>query len=298
MTATRIPEHLRIQLTHAGAQVVADGERLRLLHIKGPAVDPRLWRRDGEHRTPRSSTDADFIVHPDDAARMLARLVSNGFTVVTRFSTGSAFEHAASLWHEQLGWIDLHRRYPGIGLDARLAFEVLWHSRSTVRLANIECAVPNVGAQRLILLTHAARSGGATHPDVKAAWTDATPSERADVLALASRLDAHLALAAVVGNLDEFSDHPEYALWRHFASGDQSRLLEWRARIKAAPTTRSALRIAGQALVVNRDALAMQLHRRPTTTEVASEFFRRLGSVGIEVTRAARRRVNGRRRGR
>lgn len=53
-----------------------------------------------------------------------------GWSTVTTFETGSAFEHAASLWHTALGWVDVHRIFPGITADPDAAFDELWRDRS------------------------------------------------------------------------------------------------------------------------------------------------------------------------
>ena len=58
-----VPIHIRVHLTHALLQHVADAEGIRLLHVKGPAVHPDLLLRDGDGEPlPRHSTDADVLV--------------------------------------------------------------------------------------------------------------------------------------------------------------------------------------------------------------------------------------------
>ena len=105
-------------------------------------------------------------------------MIKHGWSVVTRFETGSIFEHAASLWHTQLGYVDLHRRFPGVDLDAEAAFDVLWSERLERHIAHQPCPVPSTDGQRLILLLHAARGGGVRHPDAQLLWRAPVPTNR------------------------------------------------------------------------------------------------------------------------
>lgn len=287
-----MPTWPRVHLAHAAAQVSAEDIGARLLHIKGPALDPALLPRlDGRVR-PRSSSDADLLVEPGRAADLVDALTRHRFELVTHFETGSAFEHAACLWHEKLGWVDVHRRFPGFGVPAAEAFDRLWSQRQLIRIAGYPCAAPSLLAQRLVLLLHAARGGGVHTADLALAWADATADERLAVSALARDLGAEVGLAAATGGLDAYRDHPEYELWRHFSTGERSRTGEWWARLKAAPDARTALRLASRAVRVNTDALAMRLRRRPTRAEVVREFGHRLWTSAGELAR----RFPGRRR--
>ncbi len=254
---------VRVHLAHAVVQAVADDCGADILHVKGPAIDPRISAQR------RTSTDADVIVRPAHVMTYLATLQERGWELRTSFQTGSAFEHAASLWHQQLGWVDVHRQFPGIEVDPAEAFDILWRDSAPASIAHRACRVPGLDAQRLILLIHAARSHRPR--DVEAAWS----AERAGIKELARELRAEVALAAVTGNLDDFADRPTYLLWRHFSSGSGSRLDEWRARLKAAPSRRAALRLVFRALEVNTDHLAMRLGHQPSRAEVAQEYVKR-----------------------
>lgn len=285
-----MPAWPRVQLAHAAAQASAEDSGVRVLHIKGPALDPSLLSRPGGKVRPRGSSDADLLADPEGAGRLIAALRRHRFELVTHFETGSAFEHAASLWHEKLGWVDVHRRFPGFGIPARDAFEELWQGRQPIHIAGYPCAAPSPTAQRLILLLHAARGRGVHTADVALAWDHASAEEKAAVSALAHTLSAEIGLAAAIGDLDDYAGHPEYDLWRYFSAGERSRIGEWRARLKAAPDAAATLRLLGRAMRVNTDALAMQLHRRPTRTEVVREFAHRLWLGVRELSGRMRRR--------
>lgn len=275
MSVPVMPVQLGVQLTHATAQVIAEDIGVRLLHIKGPALDTTLLQRVDGRPQERRSSDADILAHPADTDRFLYALQQHRFELVTHFETGSAFEHAASLWHEQLGWLDVHRRFPGLGIAAGTAFERLWSDHQVVMIGGYRCATPSLVAQRLILLLHAARGGGARRGDVTAAWTDASEQERAAVAVLAEQLSARVGLAAATGDLESYADHPEYELWRHFSTGEENRLGEWRARFRAAPNQCERLRLVLRAARVNKDAMTMRMHRAPTKAEVVREYGRR-----------------------
>ena len=296
-----IPVGLRVHLAHATVQAIADEGGVDLLHIKGPAVAPELLPYRAEaldngtesgRRQARMSTDADVLVRLAHVDAFMAGLAQHHWQIVTRFATGSAFEHAASLWHTQLGYVDVHRRFPGIRLDAEEAFARLWEERQTVEIAHRPIATPSVDAQRFILLLHAARGGGLTHPDARRLWTEADEAARASSAELAARFDAEVAFAAATGRIADYAGDPTADIWRIFASGaNPTRLDEWRARFRATRGPVPRLRLAARALLVNTDHLGMELGRPPTRAEVVAEYLNRARHGVTEVTGLAGRGV-------
>jgi hypothetical protein len=267
---TAVPPQVRVAMAHAAVQYLATRANTDLLHIKGPALDRDLtW--DG-----RSGTDADILVRPAHLPRLLELLAACSWVQMDSFQTSSSFEHSATFRHENWGYVDVHRYIPGIALDPSKAFDVLWEERKTRMIAGHGCAVPSGPAQILILVLHAARSGGSKRgqDDVKASWGAASSAARLQVLDLVSRLDAHVGFSVIEGNLERYRSAPDYPLWK-VASEGGTRFDEWRARVKAAPSRRAALRVALRAPLVNVDHLAILLGRKPTRLEVAKEFFRR-----------------------
>lgn len=283
---TRAPEpgvETRLFFGHAAAQVVAAELGVRLVHIKGVALDPAL--RKGRH-----STDADLLVAPADLPRMQQGLVAGGWRLTMGFEAGSPFGHAETYEHEHWGHLDLHRAFPGINLDPAAAFDLLWEQGHEVELAATRCRVPSVPAQRLILLLHAARSGGVGHTnrDIAVAWDDAPPGQRRQVTELATRLDARLALAAALGNLDDYKTARGYRLWRAVSRGG-TRFEEWRGRIEAASGLGERMRLMTRAVLVNVPHLAAVLGRQPTSVEIVREFFARpLRGIREQVARLRR----------
>lgn len=288
-----LPTAIRVHLAHAAIQAIATSCSADILHIKGPALDASLLPTrtltdplsggSFSEAVPRQSTDADVLVRPSHVARLMGVLSQHGWSIVTRFETGSAFEHAASLWHLTLGYVDVHRRFPGVQLPPEAAFDKLWAERHTVELAHAECCVPSVEAQRLILLLHAARGGGLRHPDAQLTWLSTSDEQQARTLALASEFRADVALAAATGRLDDYPDDPSTPLWRLFSEGHQpDRVMEWRARLQAETRLLGKARLLARSLLVNTDHVSMRLGRPVTLREIVSEYGRRFSRAARE----------------
>ena len=284
-----IPLVLRTRLAHATLQAVADDCGADILHIKGAAVHASLRpaREDAaqdataeERALTRVSADADVLVRPAHLGRFLAALKQYGWQGRTRLYSGGAVEHSVDWWHPELGGADIHVRFPGIQISADRAFAVLWRGRRSQEIAHQPCTVPSLDAQRLVLLLHAARNGGARSPDVEQSWTAASACEQARVCALAASLRAEVALAGATGRLDEYANRPEYDLWRLLALPDADVFDLWVAMVKAAPTTLDRANAVMYALRVKADRVERGLHRRASPIEV-------LGAHGDRIRRGA-----------
>ncbi len=272
-----IPTPERLQLTHAAIQFVCEVEGARALHIKGPALHTELLQLQDGQPVPRSSTDADVLVEPRLARRVMQSLMKQGWRRVASFETGSPFGHAACVWHDKLGYADIHRSFPGIGLRPNDAFDRFWHDRTAIQLGHRVCYVPSLEHQRLVLLLHAARSGDPGVADVEAAWHRPDDEVRSRTRQVAREFDAELPLAAAIGELEQYRDNRHYELWKQFSSGDHVvRSAEWRARLKAARGPVDAAKLVVRSVLVNTDRLAMDLGRRPTPTEVWKAWLRRM----------------------
>jgi hypothetical protein len=272
----QMPTGARVHLAHAVVQKLAADRDIDLLHLKGPAILPGLRAGD------RQSSDVDVLVRPSHLFLLIAALESVGWEQWTEFATGSVFAHAANWWHDKWGWVDVHVSWPGVTIDAEEAFDVLARGGTIHEIAHRPCPVPDRTAQRLILVLHAARSGGAA--DVEGAWAGADADEQAEVRRLAAELGAEVALAAGIGELELHRGAPTYALWHHFVHGG-TRLDEWRARLAAASSPRAKAELITSALRVNRDHLRMELGHPPTRREVRARQARRLRRVLGEIAR-------------
>jgi hypothetical protein len=264
-----VPLEVRIGFAHASVQWIADRCGADLLHVKGAALDPTLV-------PDRGFSDADVLVRPAHVTRVLAELRRNGWELINSFAYGSSFEHSATLRHRDFGLLDLHRLYPGAGPTPDAAFAALWSERRTTTLGGRACAVPARGAQATLLLLHAARGGADPKAarDVAFVWTDATESEREQVLEWVERLDAGLGFSVILGELDDHRDDPAYDLWRVAARGG-TRMDEWRARVRAARGLRAKALVAGRSVLVNVEHLTIVRGRPVSRREVVAEFFDR-----------------------
>ncbi len=280
-----VPLDVRVQLGHAAVQWLADTHGVDLLHIKGHGLHPSLLHP-GRH-----PSDIDVLVRPDHLGTFLKACRGAGFTPRGRFATSSAFEHSMTLVHDEFGYVDVHRLYPGIGLTPQQAFERLWSTRGHTTIAGHECPVPEIAAQVAILVLHAGRNitGGQATRDVQHTWHAADEASRAAVRAVVDDLDAEVAFAAGIGELDSLPPSPERDLWQAVTRPSR-RVEEWRARIAAAPGPMARARLIARMPLVNTDHLATQLGRRPSRREVASAFIDRLQRAVHELTSRGGRR--------
>ncbi|QMU97413.1 nucleotidyltransferase family protein [Microbacterium esteraromaticum] len=259
-----VPGRARIALARAAVQVIADGIDVRLLHIKGDAVDPAL------RPLPRPGSDVDLLADPARIAVLHRALLAHGWRVYSTFRFGSSFEHAQTYTHAIWGYLDLHRRFPGIGLPDQEAFDQLWQDRTQRDACGIPIQTPSIDAQLLILVLNAARSRGR----VPEPWSQLDGDGRRRLNSLVARLRAEVAVAALTGGLDRYRRRREHLLWRVTVQGGP-RIAEWWGRILAQPTLRGRLRVTAQAPLVNTDRLTRRLGREPRPHEVVVEFFAR-----------------------
>lgn len=259
-----VPGRARLALARAAVQVIADGLGTRLLHIKGDVVDPAL------QPAARPGSDVDVIADPSAIPALHRDLLAHGWSVYSTFRFGSSFEHAQTYTHPVWGHLDLHRRFPGIGLPDQVAFEHLWRDRARRDVCGVEIRTPSIDAQLLILVLNAARNRG-TIPE---AWTALDDGGQERMRRLISQLRAEVAVAALTGDLDRYRRYREHLLWKITVNGGP-RIVEWWARIVAQPTLRGSLRVAAQAPLVNTDRLTRRLGRVPRGKEVLGEFFMR-----------------------
>lgn len=278
-----VPPGVRLALGRAAVQTIADRAGVRMLHIKGNAVDPQL-------RVPADiGSDIDILVEPAHVAALDRALRAHGWRVYSTFTWGSPFGHAQTYAHEVWGYVDLHRSFPGIRADPERAFALLGAGQDAVDFGGTACAVPGVIEQAAILTLNAARGGNAV--DLRRVWHDADPQRRSEIERVIDALDARVAFSAAVGDLERYRHEPDYALWKVVSEGG-SRSAEWWARVRAAPSPREALRIIGRAPLVNVEHLSHRLGRSPTRAEIVGEFFVR----PVRALREARHRRSERRR--
>lgn len=304
-----IPLVLRTRLAHATLQAIADECGADVLHIKGPSVDASLLpvRQDAptdaspeERALPRVSADADVLVRPAHLKRFLAALKRHGWQRKTRLYSGGAVEHSLDYWHPELGGADIHIRFPGIQLTRERAFDELWTQRYTLELAHRPCQVPSLDAQRLLMLLHAARSGGPSSEDVGTFWGNARTEERERLRTQARRMCAEVAVAAAIGSLGEYTGRRDYPLWRAASSPSPDAFEVWLAHMRAATTRLDRARILLYPFRLKKDRLEVTLQRRVSSVEALLNHLSRArrGASGFRriASRAGRAVIHGRSR--
>lgn len=286
LTATSIPLAVRIEMCRAAVQLIADRQGTRLLHIKGGVLDASI-------RPIREGTDVDVIVDPARIGDMHRALIARGWSVYSTFDEGSPFGHAQTYWHHDWGYIDLHRRFPGIRLDDSTAFETLWRGHAGGTAAGLAIIVPGLTAQVVLFLLNAAR-GAQRERDDALAFRRSLPIEQLrSIDELIRELDAEVAASVITGELDDWRRRREYLLWRSIVD-EGTRSQEWWGRVRAARSAREAAEIVMRAPRVNRSRLAHQLGRTPTRRDLMAAAFRRVQAAARDLL-PGRGRRDGRR---
>ncbi|QDO87202.1 nucleotidyltransferase family protein [Ornithinimicrobium ciconiae] len=278
-----VPRRVRAAFAHAAVQQAADRIGIRLLHIKGVAVDEEL-------RSPGGGTDADILVDPAAVGHLIAELTALGWESYSDFVTGSPFGHAATMAHPHWGYADLHRYFPGMHRDPVRTFEVLWADRRTAEIAGMPCPVPSPSGQGLVLLLNNLRNRRSVLNDARVQSLRENEPAWQEVVDLVPRVGAEVAFDAALGRLEEHRGEGEYWMWKATLE-DSSRSAEWLARVRAARTLREKVALVGRLPLVNTDALGHRLGRAPTGAEISREFVHRGVRGAGELKDAALRRL-------
>jgi hypothetical protein len=258
-----VPLAARIRLAHAVVQRLATDAGVDLLHVKGAAASPEWY-------PPHGGSDVDVVVRPSHVPALSRRLEASGWRHTGDFEDSSAWAHAATWWHDDWGCLDLHRAWPGLDADPETAYDALARDHRWTVIAHHDCPTPRLAAEVLLLALHEGRSGpwrdSTRH--LRATWAAAPRAFRDEVEALARELGAEVGMAAGLGRLDDFRDHPDHDLWAYYASGDTNRWREWRARLRWAgahgqvgATLRRALRPTTPAGTPDHGVVTVQLRR-------------------------------------
>ncbi len=266
-SSAEVPAGVHRRLAHACLQFIANTADVRILHIKGEALHPDL--ADGRS----APSDCDVLVDPARVMDYQQALTQLGWELYTRFEYGSIFGHAATHYNPRWGTVDVHRSFPGFDLSPQEVFDQLWEEHSSVELGSVECAVPSLRHQRIIMLAHAARDPfGRGVFDVEASWTTAPDEVKQEIDELAESLGARVALAFATDREDRASGLPGEHLWRALSSNANSSEI-WRARVKESVRQgpRALLRTLATATHVNPDHLALKLGRKPTRADLRAE---------------------------
>lgn len=150
----------RLRIDGATAEAFRSFETIgvRALLLKGPSIARWLYT-DGE---PRGYVDCDLLIAPSDVA--LAEHVLESLGYMRHFDDRSMpawwREHAAEWVRQQdTVTIDLHRRLPGVGVDADAAWQVLAAQPDHVMVAGHMAPTLELPARAMHVALHAAQHG-------------------------------------------------------------------------------------------------------------------------------------------
>lgn len=226
------------ELLHAEVAYLLRTAGIPVLHIKGPTV--ALWLYDEDERP---WGDVDILVAPSRSEEALAVLAERGlverYAGVNRKSTD---DHAVTVARTDpeigLDEVDVHHRFPGIGLDPERAFTELWRRREPAQLAHTDVWFPDFTSRALLIALNTARTKDSTKSlgDLARLFEPRSGLEWDLVVDLARRLDALPALRAGL-ELDPAGPAVIAANGLDAVPVDP----EWQLRIAGAP--RTALRL-------------------------------------------------------
>lgn len=271
LETSRIPLGVRLQFSRASVEVIARGGGIRLLHIKGETVEPSIQGRR------RTGTDVDVLVDPTEIRAMHRLLVAHGWRVYSTFLDGSPFGHAQTYHHADWGFLDLHRRFPGIRIADRSAFALLWDDHTHHDAVGVQCAIPALDGQVVLHMLNAARGTSQGRSEARELWQSLPADDANRRRMLVTQLRADVAFDVTMGELERHRRSREYRLWRAIVDGGD-RGAEWWARLIAARTPIDAAQTALRAPLVNRSRLAHELGRDPRPVDLVVASVKRLGA--------------------
>ncbi|MFW0110131.1 nucleotidyltransferase family protein [Rothia sp. P13129] len=272
-TEQQVSLPVRIRLSHAYFQHLADLNGIDILHIKGYAFEKEAYRPG------RTSTDVDVLVRPAHVERFIYILNQAGWQTLAHFETGSIFEHAQTLYHPSWGLTDIHRYFPGLGYEnPTRAFDQLWERRRVKEIAHYPCMVPSLIDMQLIVVLHGARASAKVKPDITFLDSSLEASDWDNLRTRAEELDSLLAFDTALGNIEAHKDSRHYLLWKS-VSEDSTPAIQWTARLRRAKTLGDKWRVIKSIVAVNEDHLAMTLGRKPTRQELREKFFERFTAI-------------------
>jgi Uncharacterised nucleotidyltransferase len=279
-----LPLPVQLEFVHGLVDLVASRSGCRVLHIKGPVAAGQLGLAG------RQSGDVDVWVTPDHRAHLIRTLEEVGWTPLDQGRSIKLIEHATVLTHPSWGCaIDLHHRFPGMGIEPQGAFDLLWSAREQVTIAGHDLAAPSLSAHALLILLHAARGRGEPRAleDVRHVTSMIAPSMVGELVAWAKLLACEPALAAVVPAWSDKGDGPEYLHWR-VRAGEQgaSGVQVWLTRMLASPGVGRKAALLRGAILPDRVVMVRRAGRSLTTPGLVWAWLRRWGKGAVATPRA------------
>lgn len=181
-----------IELLHAEVGYLMRQAGVPTLHIKGPTI--ALWLYPPGHR---SWGDVDIMVPPDRMDEAMTVLEQHGFTnPFPGVDRSTSTDHSISMRRLDPAAgrdeVDVHDRFPGLGIDPARAFETLWARRQPVQMAHISVWFPDLPSRAVITVLNTARTSQAEKPrrDLQLLVAGHCPVDWQEVIALGRSLEA------------------------------------------------------------------------------------------------------------
>ncbi|MCK2035918.1 nucleotidyltransferase family protein [Microbacterium sp. SSW1-49] len=179
-------ESLLHELVSALVCRIAQSHDIRCLLIKGPTLHAQGLR------SRRHSGDVDVLVDPARASDLVRAIEQWGWSARPNPMSGTPLPHSVTLTPQSWGCeIDVHFRYPGIGVDPHESFAKLWEAAEQRSFAGIDGYTPATHAHALIqALTLARPSAGLERTGRHGESASVLKKGGVEVLRLADQLDA------------------------------------------------------------------------------------------------------------
>lgn len=225
------------ELATALVASVARDHEIDVVVIKGPVLH-RQGLRDRAH-----SGDVDVLVAHRRAHDLSEALSDWGWQARSAVWDGTEVFHSVTL--RPPGWgceIDLHRRFPGIGLEDDEAFAAVYACSESTEFAAVEGRVPDLATSSVLAALHVTRPSVGSPPSqqrIEAAARTLTLIGK-DAVAAAVKLNATAALKPVLQTAfadEQFEVHEQPLNWVMHAQPNAARFylvglraVPWRQR--------------------------------------------------------------------
>ena len=274
-TSAPLTTAVRVEIVSAVVEYIARDHGIRALHIKGPAAGLVLGLR-------RYSGDVDVLVEPDGVTILLEALEQQGFWGDLA-TLDQPWAHSVELFSAEWGmYVDLHLRYPGVGVSDQRLFELLWERQRSVEIAGWPCRTPDRAGHALLLGLHAARSTRDTEKwgEADAAREALSPEEWDDVALLARELRAEAALGTRWPEFSRHATEADHAEWQALASREPAAI--WWHRMR---NSREPAHHLGAVLVAARAYWWRRRDHHGSGTRATLDLVARVGSVVLAAAR-------------
>lgn len=195
------------ELVNALVQRIASNHGVESILIKGPTLTMQ------EIRGPHHSGDVDLWVAPEHVETIKDALIPWGWTQKPDVWAGTDIFHTLTLAPPEWGCeIDIHRRFPGIGLSDERAFKEIHKSTNEAYFASVLARVPDPSDHAVMYALHCLRPepGQSTNQTRREAAHHALRKAGERGLRSAERLQAIGALSDVLHEV-----FPTYELPQH-----------------------------------------------------------------------------------